>query len=245
MDRPVALVVALATERWALERLLVAPRVRRLGGLRLAQGTIAGQSVVLIQSGVGATRARSALLKVAREFHFRAAWSLGLAGGLADDLGPGDLICPAVVLLDDGRQGQALAPTAPLATIGAALQGASSGPLLTVEAPLQTVQAKRHARERTGAVAVDMEAAGVAAAARDLEIPWLAIKAVADDAREGLPAFLAGCMTPAGDLRWRGLLWSCLYGERRQVFRRLRREAGLATLSLKRHLDVALRAGSP
>jgi adenosylhomocysteine nucleosidase len=245
MDRPVALVVALATERWALERRLVAPQVRRLGGLRLALGTIAGQSVVLIQAGVGAARARSALLTVAREFHFRAAWSLGLAGGLADDLGPGDLICPAVVLLDDGRQGQALAPTAPLATIGAALQGANSGPLLTVEAPLRTVQAKRNARERTGAVAVDMEAAGVAAAARDLEIPWLAIKAVADDAREALPAFLAGCTTPAGDLRWRGLLWSCLYGERRQVFRRLRREAGLATLSLKRHLDVALRAGSP
>jgi adenosylhomocysteine nucleosidase len=245
MDRPLALVVALATERRALEQRLVAPQVRRLGSLRLAQGAIAGQVVVLIQAGVGAARARSALLMAAREFHFRAAWSLGLAGGLAADLGPGDLICPAVVLLDDGRQGQVLAPSAPYAMIGAALQGANPGALLTVEAPLRTTQAKRNARERTGAVAVDMEAAGVATAARDLEIPWLAIKAVADDAREPLPEFLAGCTTPAGDLRWRGLLWSCLYGERRRVFRRLRRKAGLATLSLKRTVDVALRAGSP
>lgn len=245
MHRPVALVVALATERRALERRLLAPQVRRVGSLRLALGAIAGQAVVLFQAGVGAARARSALLTAAREFHFRAAWSLGLAGGLADDLAPGDLLCPAVVLLDDGRQGQVLAPTAPFAAIAAALPGANPGPLLTVDAPLRSAQAKRIARERTGAVAVDMEAAGVAAAARDLEIPWLALKAVADDARDSLPEFLTGCTTPAGDLRWRVLLWSFLYRERRRVFRRLRREAGLATRSLKRTLAEALRACAP
>ena len=90
-----------------------------------------------------------------------------------------------------------------------------------------------------------MEAAGVAAAARDLGIPWLAIKAVVDDAWEPLPDYLADCTTAAGDLRWRGLFWSCLFGERRRVFRRLRRKAGQATLSLKRSLGPALRAGSP
>ncbi|HYL82138.1 MAG TPA: hypothetical protein VEU07_15065, partial [Candidatus Acidoferrum sp.] len=80
---------------------------------------------------------------------------------------------------------------------------------------------------------------------RDLGIPWLALKAVADGPRESLPEFLAGCLTPAGDLRWRGLVWSSLYGERRRVFRRLRGEAGLAIRSLKRNLNVALCAGSP
>ena len=245
MKRPVALVVALSTERRALERCLLARRVRHLGKLRLALGAIADQAVVLIQAGVGAARARSALLTAAREFPFRAAWSLGLAGGLADDLAPGDLVCPAVVLWDDGAQGQVLPPTAASAAIGAVLHRVHAGPLLTVEVPLRTAQAKRTARERTGAVAVDMEAAGVATAARDLGVPWLALKAVADSARESLPEFLAGCTTPAGDLRWRGLLWSCLYGERRRVFRRLRREAGLATFSLMRNLEPALRAGSP
>lgn len=245
MDRPVALVVALAAERRALQRNLVASHVRHLGMLRLVTGTLADQAVVLIQAGVGATRARSALLAAAREFPFRAAWSLGFAGGLADDLDPGDLICPAVVLLDDGRQGQAFAAAASHNGICAALHGANPGALLTVEIPVRTEEAKRAARERTGAVAVDMEAAGVAAAARDLGIPWLAIKAVVDDAWEPLPDFLADCTTAAGDLRWRGLLWSFLFGERRRVFRRLRRKAGKATLSLKRSLGVALRAGSP
>lgn len=245
MDRPVALVVALATERRALERRLAAPQVRRLGGLRLILGAIADQTVVLIQAGVGAARARSALVTAAREFPFRTAWSLGFAGGLADDLTPGDLICPSVVLLDDGRQGKAFAAAAPHGEIGLALHAASAGPLLTVETPLRTAHAKRTARERTGAVAVDMEAAGVAAAAQDLAIPWLAIKSVLDDARDPLPEFLAGCLTPAGNLRCRTLLWSLLFGERRRVFGRLRQKAGLATLSLKRSLDLAMRAGSP
>jgi adenosylhomocysteine nucleosidase len=245
MDRPIALVVALAAERRALQRRLVAPRLRRVEGLRLVMGAAADQAVVLIQSGAGVARARSALLTAAGEFPFRAAWSLGFAGGLTDDLAPGDLICPAVALLDDGRQGQAYTAAASAAVICAALHDADAGPLLTAETPLRTEEAKRAARVRTGASAVDMEAAGVAAAARDLGIPWLAIKAVVDDAWEPLPEFLTGCTTPRGDLRWSRLLWSFLFTERRRVFRRLRRKAELATLSLKRSLDVALRAGLP
>jgi adenosylhomocysteine nucleosidase len=245
MDRPIALVVALAAERRALQRRLVAPQARHLGRLRLVMGTAADQAVVLIQSGVGADRARSALLAAGRELSFRAAWSLGFAGGLADDLAPGDLICPAVAILDDGRQGQAFSASASSAALCATLHGANGGSLLTVAIPLRTEEAKRAARNRTGAVAVDMEAAGVAAAARDLGIPWLAIKAVVDDAWEPLPEFLTGCTTPLGELRWRRLLWNFLFAERRRVFRRLRRKAGLATLSLKRSLHVALRAGLP
>ena len=245
MDRPVALIVALAAERRALRRSLASPHERRLGRLRLVAGILANQGVVLIQGGIGAPRARDALLTVAREIPFRAAWSLGFAGSLADDLAPGDLVCPAVVLLDDGRQGQALTAASSHAAIRAALPGASGGPLLSVEAPLRTEHAKRAARERTGAVAVDMEAAGVAVAAGILGIPWLAIKAVVDDVWQPLPEFLTGCSTPLGDLRWRGLLWGLLFAERRRAFRRLRRAAGHAALSLKRSLDVALRVESP
>ncbi|HSB70015.1 MAG TPA: hypothetical protein VLT62_11835 [Candidatus Methylomirabilis sp.] len=245
MDRPVALVVALAAERRALLEGLTAPRDRRLGSLRLVLGAFADQTVVLIQAGIGADRARSALQTAAREFSFRAAWSLGFAGGLEEGLAAGDLICPAVVLLDDGRQGQAFAASPTQAAIGAALGSAHPGPLLTAQTPLRTEQAKRAARERTGAAAVDMEAAGVAAAARDLQIPWLAIKAVVDGVREPLPEFLTGCTLPSGDLRWRGLLGSLFIGERRQVLRRLRRAAGQSGINLTRSLDVALRIGLP
>ena len=243
VDRPVALVVALAAERRALLDGLTSPRERRLGRLRLVLGACADQAVVLVQAGIGAARARSALQAAAREFPFCAAWSLGFAGGLEDGLTAGDLICPAVVLLDDGRQGQAFAASPTQAAICAALGGAHPGPLLTVETPLCTEPAKRAARERTGAAAVDMEAAGVAAAARDLQIPWLAIKAVVDAVREPLPEFLTGCTMPTGDLRWRGLLGSLFIGERRRVLRRLRRAAGHSGRSLTRSLDAALRIG--
>jgi nucleoside phosphorylase len=245
VDRPVALVVALAAERRALLGGLTAPEVRRVGRLRLVLGAFADRTVVLIQAGIGAARARSAVHTAAREFPFRAAWSLGFAGGLEDGLAAGDLVCPAVVLLDDGRQGQAFAASPSQAAIGAALRGAHPGPLLTAQTPLRTERAKRAAQERTGAAAVDMEAAGVAAAARDLKIPWLAIKAVVDGVREPLPEFLTGCTLPTGDLRWRGLIASLCIGERRRVLRRLRRAAGLSGRNLNRGLDLALRVGSP
>lgn len=245
-NRPIALVVALARERQAIQPALSATRACRLPASRAITGVLAGQAVLLIQAGMGADRARAAVLDASRRFSLGAAWSLGFAGGLAEGLAPGDLLCPPVVLRDAAGQPESL-PAAPAqAAVIAALQAASlplrSGSLLTVSLPLRTPGAKRAAHSRTGAVAVDMEATGVAEAARGLGIPWLALKAVVDGVEEPLPEFLSGCTTAGGALRWRGLLRSLLAGERRRVLRRLARSANLAARSLSRSLDVAVRA---
>jgi hypothetical protein len=118
----------------------------------------------------------------------------------------------------------------------------ADGSLLSVDSPLRTPEAKRAAHRRTAAVAVDMEAAGVAEAAESLGIPWLAIKAIADTVDESLPEFLAGCTTPRGDLRWRGVLLSLGIGSRRRALHRLGRASRLASLTLRRGLGVALDA---
>lgn len=247
MDSPLALLVALAQERRALQGCLGKARHWRRAELRLVLGEVLGQPVVLVQAGIGRDRASRALLVAARLFPLRAAWSLGFAGGLAEALNPGDLVCPAEVLQDDGLRRRSFAVASAQPAVCAALRAARipthAGPLLTVDAPLRTPQEKHAAHRRTGAIAVDMEAAGVAEGARDLGIPWLALKAVLDVVEEPLPEFLAECSTPRGDLRWRGLLWSfCADRGRRQTLRRVSRSARLAALALKHSLDVALRA---
>ncbi len=249
MDRPVALVVALAQERRPLQRRLAAARQGRAGDFRVVVGELAGQAVVLIQAGIGRDRARRALLAASHQFSFRAVWSLGFAGGLAETLSVGDVVCPAAVLQDDGRAGQSFGVAPAQAAVCAALAAAGirihDGLLLTVDDPLRTPEVKRAAHRRTGAVAVDMEAAGVAEAARDLGIPWLAIKAVVDAAGEALPEFLAGCTTAQGELRWRGLLSNLASARRRRTLWRLHRASRQAAQGLQRAVDVAFAAWSP
>lgn len=249
MEQPaIALVVALAQERRALRRSLASVRRWRADEFFGQSGRLGRHPIILVQAGIGRDRARRALLSTSRRFRLRAAWSLGFAGGLADGLRSGDLVCPGVVLRDDGQAGQA-SPAAPArAAVAAAFSVAripfADGSLLSVDSPLRTPEAKRAAHRRTAAVAVDMEAAGVAEAAEGLGIPWLAIKSVVDAVDEPLPEFLDGCTTPEGDLRWGGVLWSLATGSRRNALRRLGWASRDASLTLRRGLGLALDAWS-
>ncbi len=246
MNRSIALVVALASERRALQRCLPPLRRQRWEGGGLLAGACLGQSVAVIQAGIGSLRARSALLTAARHLAFSSAWSLGFAGGLEEDLLAGDLLCPVAVLREvDGVARRIPAPPGCQAVCTAlASEGlpVHAGGLFTVDAPLRTSEAKRAARRRTGALAADMEAAGVAEAAGELGIPWLALKAIVDPVAEPLPDFLDRVTTGAGNLNWAGLLGSLGAAERRQVLRRLGRAVARATASLRRGLPVALKA---
>ena len=204
MTSLVILLVALAEERRALQGCLLDRRGGVLDDRPLVQGRLADRDVLLLQGGIGRDRAQASVLAAARRFRLQAVWSLGFAGGLTDRLRPGDLIYPAG-LLDDAAPGTPPLPLAPHhAAVSAALRGASlsvdAGLLLTVNAPLGTPEAKRAAHLRTGAVAVDMEAAGVAAAAHDLGIPWTALKVILDAAGSPLPPVLTTCTTPQGEL---------------------------------------------
>jgi len=243
----VLLVVALAAERYALQGSLQARRSERLGGRAAVRGRLAGRDILLVQAGIGRDRARDAVIAAAREFDVDAAWSLGFAGGLSERLHPGDLVCPAAVLDDADFGGVPMVADSSHATVCAALRRAAfpvdPGNLITVGSVLRTPEAKRAVGRRSGAVAVEMEAAGVARAARDLGIPWAVLKAIVDAVGEPLPPFLAGCTTPQGDLRWRGLLVGALEG--RDFWRslsRVGRASRQAGRTLWQGLEVAFGA---
>ena len=241
-----ALVVALAAERRAVQRCLPALRRQPWEDGWIWVGDCHGQQLGVLQAGIGRLRARSALLGVARRLSVSGAWSLGFAGGLHEDLRAGDLMCPEAVLHEAKGETQCSPPPPGCQVVRAALAAEGlpvhGGGLLTVDVPLRTPEAKRLAQRRTGALAVDMEAEGVADAAGQLGIPWLALKAVVDSAAEPLPEFLERLSTVEGNLRWARVLGGLVAAERRRVLRGVGRAAARAAASLRRGLPVAIRA---
>jgi nucleoside phosphorylase len=244
MTPVVLLVVALAAERYAVQGSLQERRNRRFGGRPAVRGRLAGRDILLVQAGIGRDRASDTVFAAAREFDVEAAWSLGFAGGLSERLRAGDLVFPTAVLDDADAGGAPLAVDFSHATVCAALRGAAlpvdAGNLITVGTVLRTPEAKRAVGRRSGAVAAEMEAAGVARAARDLGIPWMVLKAIVDAVDDPLPPFLAGCTTPQGDVRWRGLAAGALTGpDAWRSLGRLARSSRKAGRTLWQGLEVA------
>jgi nucleoside phosphorylase len=245
MRRTTALVVALATERRALLPCLASTRLDWVDGLPAVHGEVAGQPVLLVQAGIGFFRARAAVEAIASRHALTAVWSVGLAGGLIDPLGAGDLVCPLAILPD--AAGAEAIPTGPaaqkiLAALTAAGLSVHPGPLFTSRVALRTPEEKQAAHRRTSAAAVDMEAAGVALAARELHVPAVALKAIADPVGESLPEIVAACMTPAGGLSWQGILRAFAAVEGRRSLARLRQAARCAEAALRQALPFALKA---
>ncbi len=242
----IALVVALSSERRTLERCLPSLQRQPWEESWLSVGEYRGRGVAVLQAGIGPERARSAVLAASRRLSFSGVWSLGFAGGLHEALLTGDLVCPEAVLREAAGVVERVAASPSCQAVRAALAtqalAVHAGGLLSVGAPLRTPETKRLAQRRTGALAVDMEAAGVADAAGFLGIPWLALKAVVDPVAEPLPEFLDRVTTSQGNLNWMGLIESLVATGRRQTLRRLGRAAARAAGSLRRGIPVALQA---
>ncbi len=196
----VAIITALAVEKASLAR-----ELRRSGG-----------AWHVLQSGPGPERAahaaRSALAGGAA-----ALVSWGLVGALDAALGAGDVVLPRRVL----RAGTAAVLADPawharLASLGGFR--ATYGDLLTVDAALESPEAKGAAAGATGCVAVDMEAAAIGAVAAAANVPFVALRVVVDTLADRLPAaedwidergnrrFAAALRAVARPTEWRTLL---------------------------------------
>jgi adenosylhomocysteine nucleosidase len=137
---------------------------------------------VLICSGTGAERAYEAAKALVETTGVKTLISIGFAGSCTEELRPGAVVVPArVVESASGRE-------------HACARG--QGTVVSLRG-LAGVEAKRKARLHHGALAVEMEAAGVAAAAAKCGTGFAAIKAISDGAEEELD-FLAPFVTPEG-----------------------------------------------
>ncbi|GMG81278.1 phosphorylase [Paralimibaculum aggregatum] len=177
------------------------PKLGILCGLEDELKTLGGwrrhKWVVAAATGANPRRTSRAVLGMWRE-GCRMLLSWGVAGGLAAELEPGDLILPDGVVLPDGT-------VLPLASN--LLPEAGAGPdepaMLMAGSDRMVLRAADKAAllAATGAVAVDMETHLVARAAEEAAYPAIAIRAIADPAGLDLPAFLEGAVGSDGTPR--------------------------------------------
>ena len=114
--------------------------------------------------------------------------SFGIAGALDPARRPGDIVLASHVEDHAGHR----FPTdsawrQELATSYRHIGSVTEAPIITTEGAVADVRDKATLFHRTKAVAVDMESAGVAAAALENGIPFLAIRVIADTSTFTLP----------------------------------------------------------
>jgi adenosylhomocysteine nucleosidase len=157
-------VLVAAATRWEAEPIRKALRGRR--------------SAAVLRTGMGPSAASAALSRLETEPGLIV--SAGFAGALQEDLRAGDLVaqqltpCPsAAKALEKAAVGLGLVPR--------------FGRILHADFVLATPEQKREAGARSGALAVDMESAAVAAWARQRGLPALALRVIFDERDRPLP----------------------------------------------------------
>lgn len=137
----------------------------------------------------------------------------GVAGALDPALAPGDLLVPERVLYSQGDPGFAIDPAAGT-RLAAALVGTLTvrrGALWSAQQPVASPADKQALAASSGALAVDMEAAPIAAIAARAHLPFVAVKAICDPVTREVPGRIAQALGDGG-ISWRILLAIVLGG---------------------------------
>lgn len=144
--------------------------------------TSAGE-VWLVRTGVGSGRAGEAAAAIADQGGFDLFLSAGCAGALAGELRSGDLVVASAAV---GNGLHFDADAAFQARAGEICTQRRlpwcSGTMLTSPTVLTSVAARREAASRSGAIAVEMEAAGIAQVASQRGIAFAQVRSVLDTA---------------------------------------------------------------
>lgn len=161
---------------------------------------------ILVRTGLGRAHARAAADALIAE-GARALLSFGIAGGLDPALECGTTVI-ATSIKADGFSTLACTPEW-IEKLHQALRASTPvvrGDLADASVILGTSAQKTAAFAVTGALAADMESYGIAQAAHAANVPFTAIRIVADTAAEDLPEIALHAMAPDGSLKLRETL---------------------------------------
>jgi uridine phosphorylase len=171
--------------------LLITPTTSEYAPVKAAVARwLSGGQVQLEMCGIGPDRAGAFAGRLDRSGPWRGLALIGWAGGLRAELAAGDTVVADVALDSDGRQ-------APCTAVD--LPGARRGALLTVREPFLTPGDKR-AAQRTGALAVEMEAYPLAAWAAEQTMPFVHARVILDAVDETVPT-MDDAMDPFGRIK--------------------------------------------
>jgi adenosylhomocysteine nucleosidase len=203
-------------------------------GLRAEARCLRGLDVRVGCSGGSAERARAEAARLVTDGAVSLV-SFGLAGGLAPQLRPGDLLLPERVR----DVGTASSPVDPIwrdrvyACLSARGLEPRSGTLVGSDSIVATASEKQALFDATGARAVDLESHEVAAVATAAGLPFLVLRAVADPSDQVIPQVAREALRPDGRVRLRATLGGLIRqpGELAALLRLARHSArGLASL---------------
>lgn len=193
--------------------------------------------LIVVCSGMGLDNATIACRWLIRQ-GVGALGMMGVSGGLAPELIPGDLILADAVIQEEADQCRHVwsERTGFVESVHSALEeeGLSvyRGPIISVPKPVLSSREKESLFGRSRALAVDMESAAAASAAHRAHLPFFAVRAICDAAGRSVPSELSECLHQGGRVR--------LF----LLFRRLARKPVLVfnLLQMKRDFGAALTA---
>jgi adenosylhomocysteine nucleosidase len=186
-------------------------------------GTLGGRRIVMVADGPGELARKAARVAIERE-RPDAVVSVGWCGALEPGLETGAILVAARVLgacgSFEGRRPETRCPF-------------HSGDLVSGPGVVGTVEEKRRLRA-SGAIAVEMEAAGVAAEAEAAGVPFFCVRSVMDSAEDELLLDFNELRTPDGRFSRARILRAALLRPWRAVpeLMRLRRQSREAALAL-------------
>ena len=129
----------------------------------------------------------------------RALLSVGIAGGLTAELGPGDVVLADAVIGHGDARRETHGSWRTL--VQAEIRDSQIGAIYASQSAVHSPEHKSELHRAHGAVAVDMESGGVAAAADAAGVPFLAVRVIADPAHRAIPRAALHGLAPDGRQR--------------------------------------------
>ena len=163
-------------------------------GMAFEARIAAGPGVVTIISG-SHSETLSAAVSAAVMRGCQGIISFGIAGGLAPHLKPGTCIVARSVVTGDRRYYSHPEWSNRLLQ---AIPGSVHADIAGVQLPVSNPADKREIARSTGAVVVDMESVLSVSAAVSHDLPFAAVRVVADPSHRGLPPAALGTILPDG-----------------------------------------------
>ncbi len=198
-----------------------------------AEARIARAAGFPVVVGAG-DRERTAALVESAVKRSKCLMSFGIAGALAPQLRPGDVVISAEVVSAGHRWAAGEFFQSRVAALARQL-GAFEGAVLGAPAILATEEEKRRAWRATGALAVDLESDVVARIATQAGMPFIVARTIADTAYRELPPAALIPLSEAGTPNLARVLAS--------VLRRPRQIATLIALARETRMALAALAG--